>query len=237
MSTLSSLRLQVYDHTGRTDKAQATLDGLNYAIEEIVKELPTRDMRAENDLSIVSGDLSVALPSNYFHVVEARFLDTTNERSYPLVLLSKREFTKRIPLASTLTDNRPVVAYEESGSLFFAPPSVSSFTIRVTTDQRHVTTSAAATVPIKGFDLPLVLWASHYVYGSIQMFQQSQVFLARYKDSVKKAMDAEQTPPGWDRVAKPFRRSRRDLDPAPWLNPFKDYHPHGQHDGSYGGNW
>lgn len=234
MSTLSSLRLKVYDHTGRNDKVSQTLDGLNFGIKEIVKNFPTRDKRLESDLTLSAGVLSVALPTSYFHIVEARFLDTTNENSYPLEILSKREFVKRIPLASALQSGKSVIAYEEGGRLFVAPVTTSTHTIRITTDQRHVDLTASGTIPITGFDLPLVLWASHYIYSSIQMFQQSAVYLALYKASVKDAMDAERTSPGWDRIAKPFHRNHRTLDATPWLNPFADYHHAGGHHGHGG---
>lgn len=179
------LRQAVIDNTQRTDKVTVINSLINRGLKEIFDRHDWRDLRREDDLPIAIDDLKVALPVDYHQLIEARVIDTTNNNSNSLRIMSKSVIVANLPDPSTINAGRPSIAYEEGRELFFIPKANLAYTIRVTISVDHIDLTADGDLPtVTDIDNAIISYVTAYLFDSIEDFQQGAIWRRLYERDI-----------------------------------------------------
>ena len=73
---------------------------------------------------------------------------------------------------------------------------------------------------IRGSDLPLISYATHYVYQSIQMYDDAKYWLAKFEKECLDLINFERREIGVNTTARPWQRRHPISVNEPWLDPF-----------------
>lgn len=217
--TRLQLRSLVIDNTRRSDKTDLINAAIDLALEEIGLVHDFRLMSEESDLSVAQSAASVALPSDYYQVLEARLIDGTE--SFELQIKDKNWVVERWPNIASVPEGTPTVAYEENGTLVLAPRPNRTYTIRVTVSKLPSSlTSDSSSPTIAGISHAIVAWATAYVFKSIQQFEAARFWMQEYARSLILAVRADKRRSAVKYQLEEFPDSERNLSTRPWLDPF-----------------
>lgn len=208
--TRLQLRTDVETITGRTDKDDVVNLGLDFGLLTLGLKHNFREMRTLADLNASASDLSEALPSDFYDLLEARLIDDTN--SYPLIVKDKKWVTDRWSNISADSSTKPDFCYVEGGSLFFSTPLDAAYTIRITYFKLLSFTDDTTVNPIPIAENALTLYAIEFLYNSLEMFDTGLIWKARADRErdlairadkkrvaeVKKFVPHGETVPPWD---------------------------------------
>jgi len=217
--TRAQIRAAVISIVRRDDIDSDINTAIDFAIGEIGKRHIFRKLRVEpNDLTLSSGNSSVALDTVADHLIEARVIDSTN--SYHLSLISKKEFVYLFPNVSADTAGAPEYAYVEDGTLYVYPKADDDYTIRTTVARQMDSLSDDSDTPeVDGVDAAIVAWAASWIYDTIEMPELANRWLQRYEVLMVDAIKSDRRRPGVDRRAIQAR-SEESLPSQYWLKPF-----------------
>ena len=167
MSTRAELRTKVETSTKRFDKETLINDGLDIALHDACIEHNFREMKVEADLSASEDDLLVALPSDFYQLLEVRLIDDTS--SYKLKVKSKTWVVERFPNIGADSSSLPDFVYLEGGSIYFSVPLDADYTVRVSYYKLLTFTDDSTENPVPVLENYLVFSALAWLYNSLEM--------------------------------------------------------------------
>ena len=194
--TRLTLRTRVQENIGgRTDKDTIINAALDLGLEEIMLRHVYRIERTETELSLALDARSVTLPSTAHQLWEARFVDTTSEDGYPLIILSKNQFIAKYPTPEYETSGEPNEGYVAGGVLYLNRPSDAlvdaPYTIRTTTTNLPTLVDDDAAPNIKGISYTLICWATQYLFDHLEQFNEATVWKRNYEMALLRAISAD----------------------------------------------
>jgi hypothetical protein len=213
-----ALQAVVEDNIGRTDKNSVILNGLNFALRELLKEHDFREMFVSEDKATVASQAYVSLTSSLDRIYEARLINSNY--SYSLSLKTKKWVVSRWPNLAALSTGMPSFGYVESGKLYLGPIPNAVYTIRLTKIAPPGDLASGSTAnPVESLDYAITCWATGFVYDSLKMFDEGQAWRARALDSVHKAHSFDERH-FEERALEGFNPSTPQQSATPWLDPF-----------------
>lgn len=223
---MNFLQLQnaVIDNTSRSDKLPVIKNAINFALLEIAKLHEWKALKVEGNSSVVINDLSVSLAADFYRITEMRLINpSATSLSYAMHIYPKLSFIKKWPNVSAYGSGRPYIGYLEGGSLFFYPRSSAAYTLRYTYTKLPAALVTDGDVnPFVECDLPVIQWATGYIFGSIQMFEAATQWMSFYAQSITQSMRAEKRDVGIESRIEQFSQDEdlQNTSPVPWNDPF-----------------
>ena len=173
----------------------------------VMSESIADDGETDIDGTKVINFKQIALPSATSQIINANLINETMSRR--LLIKSKSWLTLRYPYIEACSANIPLYGYVEGGWLFLYPNSNSEYVIRVTTDDIPSDfADGDAENPIPALDLPLLSWATAFVFASFGEFNKSNFYYNRAEIELREAIYRDYSD-----------KSERELAESPQLYP------------------
>jgi hypothetical protein len=192
---------------------------LNLALTELDQEQVWRELRSTLDVSVVSGDDHIDLPSSVGKVQEVRFIN--GQSSYTIPFRSKSWVAGQYPDPSSISAGKPVCCYLEGGVLQLIPAVDNSYTIRATVYNKPASleSDSSELVPA-GWANAVVAWATAFIFRSIGDFEGANQWMGEYNRSLYK-LKAQNRLTYVEVKGSPFEGESQQLQTkVPWLDPF-----------------
>lgn len=223
--TFLQLRNAVIDNTQRSDKISVINNGINFALVEIAKLHEWYALRTTPaDVVINANDLQTTLAADFYQLVEARCVNPASvSLSYPFQIIPKLSFVKNYPNVSAYGTGRPYVGYYEKGILYYFPKSSSTYNLRYTYLKLPTLLSLDTDVnPLVECDVPVISYATSYLFDSIQMFEAGNVWRGRFSQSIAESIRSEKRHVATIVQMEQFSQENGIIStsPEPWLDPF-----------------
>lgn len=215
----SDLRQQVIEITNRSDKSSLIDRSLNFGLEQISARHYWRDLVLTEDLLVAAEAKSTALPDDCNSLFEVRLIDGLGSRA--IILRDRRWLSRRFPNVDEMFKSKPAYCYRESGQLFWVPQPSEDLTVQITYYRPHPkleTDSDELLIPVSG---PLVNYACYWTYKSIEMYEESQIWLRDYEIELDRIIKRDRDV---GQVRQLDTSSPTDISFIPdYLDPFKGY--------------
>jgi len=205
-STLAGLRAIVQQNLGnRTDKSMLIDSALNAALRQAVQRHRFKRLAVQSDLTLTTGVQAVVMPANAIQVVELRIIDGT--MSHRIDLADKVMVTERFPNPWAFSNQRPSIAYEESGVLYFSPVPDKTYTLRGTYLFNPATlVSDTDSAGVDGLDAAMITYATSYVMRSIEKFSEADSWERQFEKELSAAIIADRRRPATVVLMQPHPR-------------------------------
>lgn len=188
--------------------------GVKLAIQQIPKFHDFEICRTSTDVPLQVEDGSIDLPDGMLKLLEVRFMNGL--LSYKIPLVNRERVTAMYPDVDTLASSYPEWVYIEGSKLYMAPRTAFAESLRLqynTLPSFDATDDGSSLTPaIPLIDQYLIEYGTGWVFRSLQMFNESNVWMSNAVASLQASILFDLRKPGEDRRLQPF--SPRDLIPA-----------------------
>jgi hypothetical protein len=220
--TREQIKDLVIENTRRTDKEALILTSIGFALNEIAQLHDFKIMKVEVDIPFSEDDMSVSLPTDAVQISETRFIESTTDTiGYPIPLVSKNYSVRTFVNPAGQAASRPTELYEHNGQLYFNAPSDGDYILRMTYMKYPEELEQATDTPlIPKIENAIVAYCTSYVYDSIQMYNDGQVWMQKFYTAIRTAISADKRRSGTRVQLEPF--PGRPVSPVvpPYLDPF-----------------
>lgn len=221
-STRDELIDTIIGTTGRDDKEDQIVEGLNFGLVNLMSKHPFDKMRKEISISISSGDYQAQIPDGVGQLCEGRLIQPLSPvLSYPLVFIRKLTHVRMYsnPSGSSIT-GKPYVCYRDANKIVFDRICDASYTIRLTTLIVPKLRNNGEQQLIQTADEALVAYATAWVFKGITQFEAAVYWDNQYKEKVQDLINFVIREIGLTTVAREWTREPKVSRNNPWEDPF-----------------
>lgn len=212
----------VVDATRRTDKRVLIRSAIDMALGQISTRRLWSDLMVEGEVTISASAASVELAADTARITEIRLMD--GNQSKALVIKPKKWLTERYPDPASMSAARPYYGYLQGITLFVIPYPDVEYDINYTYFRLHpALSSSTSPVLIRGADLAVQAWATHWVFKSIEKHADAKEWLELYGQHLRAAEQLDKDNP----VVQHLAVQHQDYRPVGeyWNDPFCERMP------------
>lgn len=214
-AVVSNHKRQNQDGSDERDTVART--GVSLAIDDITKFHDFEGLKTSVDLTISAEGAYVDLPDGLLKIFEVRFMDGLQSRK--MSLKNREIVTRDFPDLDTMSSSFPALCYQEGSRLYIAPRTSidASIRVRYSTAPSFADDDSELSPVLQGSDRYLIEWATGWVFQSLQLYQESNMWFQRAGGSLSSMIQLDMRKPGQDNVMEPvglYPSTLRDpLDP------------------------
>lgn len=230
--TRVQLRNLILTTTNRDDKSSVADSAIDLCMTRLGQLHEWQQTRTDVTQAIVQGTSSFVLPAGTRRIIEIRFINGL--LSYPMRLFPKVVALRYAPNPPALPQLRPTVCYRETASngadtIYLIPTSDATYSIEYTVGENpSIGPDDADVANIPDVDEAIVAFGSAYVFRSIAMVQEAEIWDAQFEQCVEIAIRADKRRPGESLVMELHpglrgRFGRQGLSMDPQHDPFTQH--------------